>query len=91
MQFRARPAPPGFVSQNVGRRPDGVKGFILDGFPRNIVQAEALEEMLGDLRKPLEAVVLLNVDMGILFNRLTGSRRSIVGDEPGITRDRNYG
>ncbi len=63
----------GMIRERLGR-PDGVKGFILDGFPRNIVQAEALEEMLGDLRKPLEAVVLLNVDMGILFKRLTGRR-----------------
>jgi adenylate kinase len=55
-------------------KPDAAKGFILDGFPRNIVQAEALEKLLGDLRKPLEAVVLMNVEMGILFKRLSGRR-----------------
>jgi adenylate kinase len=55
-------------------QPDAAKGFILDGFPRNIAQAEALERMLGELRKPLEAVVLMNVDMSVLFKRLTGRR-----------------
>jgi adenylate kinase len=55
-------------------RPDAARGFILDGFPRNIAQAEALEKMLGELRTPLDAVVLLNLDLGILFKRLTGRR-----------------
>src|SRR6202789_226680 len=55
-------------------KPDAAKGFILDGFPRNIAQAEALKEMLGALGTPLEAVVLMNVDLGILFKRLTGRR-----------------
>jgi adenylate kinase len=55
-------------------KPDAQKGFILDGFPRNIVQAEALEELLKELGRPLQAVVLLNLDLGILFKRLTGRR-----------------
>jgi adenylate kinase len=53
---------------------DAAIGFILDGFPRNIVQADALGKLLGDLGKPLEAVVLLNLDLGVLFKRLTGRR-----------------
>jgi adenylate kinase len=53
---------------------DAAKGFILDGFPRNLTQADALEKMLGDIGRPLEAVVLLNLDLGILFKRLTGRR-----------------
>jgi adenylate kinase len=55
-------------------QPDAQKGFILDGFPRNIVQAEALETLLKELGQPLQAVVLLNLDLGILFKRLTGRR-----------------
>ncbi len=55
-------------------RPDAAKGFILDGFPRTIVQAEALQGMLADLGTPLDSVVLMNLDLGILFKRLTGRR-----------------
>jgi adenylate kinase len=55
-------------------RPDAVKGFILDGFPRNITQAESLEKMLKELGTPLESVVLLHLDLGVLFKRLTGRR-----------------
>jgi adenylate kinase len=56
------------------KQPDAAKGFILDGFPRNIVQAEALDTMLADMGTPLQAVVLLNLDLGILFKRLSGRR-----------------
>ncbi len=55
-------------------RPDAAHGFILDGFPRNIAQASALEQLLAELRQPLEAVVLMNLDIGVLFKRLTGRR-----------------
>ena len=55
-------------------RPDAAKGFILDGFPRNIPQAEALEKLLSQLNAPLESVVLMNLDLSILFKRLTGRR-----------------
>jgi len=56
------------------QQPDAAKGFILDGFPRNIAQAEALGTMLTDMGTPLQAVVLLNLDLGILFKRLSGRR-----------------
>lgn len=63
----------GMIRERIGR-PDAAKGFILDGFPRNIAQAEALEKMLGQIGTPLESVVLMNLDLGILFRRLTGRR-----------------
>jgi adenylate kinase len=64
----------GMIRERLGQ-PDAANGFILDGFPRNIAQADALQSVLRDLGKPLEAVVLLNVDLGILFKRLTGRRK----------------
>lgn len=54
--------------------PDTARGFILDGFPRTRVQADALVALLGELGQPLDAVVLLEVDPQELFRRLTGRR-----------------
>jgi adenylate kinase len=49
-------------------------GYILDGFPRNLAQAEALAALLADVGQPLDRAVLLNVDMDILMKRITGRR-----------------
>ena len=56
------------------RSPDSRKGFILDGFPRNIPQAQALDGMLRAISQPLDAAVLMEVDFDILMQRLTGRR-----------------
>ncbi len=53
---------------------DATNGYILDGFPRNIPQAEALDSMLSDLNQPLQGVVLLDVAFEELLQRLTGRR-----------------
>ena len=63
----------GMIRERIGR-PDAADGFILDGFPRNLAQAEALEKLLDELGTPLDSVVLMNLDMGVLFKRLTGRR-----------------
>jgi adenylate kinase len=55
-------------------RPDAARGFILDGYPRNVAQAEALSKLLAEMDQPLDAVVLMDVDTGVLFKRLTGRR-----------------
>jgi adenylate kinase len=59
-------------------QPDARGGFILDGFPRNLAQAAALEGVLAKLGQPLDAAVLMDVDHEILLKRLTG-RRSCSG------------
>ena len=56
------------------RHNDAKKGFILDGFPRNIIQAQALDSMLHNLNQPLDAALLLDVDFDALMQRLTGRR-----------------
>jgi adenylate kinase len=55
-------------------RPDASTGFILDGFPRTIGQAEALAQILKDLGQELEAVVYFDVSEAELLRRLTGRR-----------------
>lgn len=54
--------------------PDTRRGFILDGFPRNLAQAEALGPVLAGIGQALDAVVLLDVDLDILKKRITGRR-----------------
>lgn len=48
--------------------------FILDGFPRNLAQAHALDSMLGELNKPLQSVILIDLDQGVLLKRIVGRR-----------------
>jgi adenylate kinase len=47
-------------------------GFIFDGFPRTVAQAEALDKMLGDLQIPISGLVALDVEHNELVKRLLG-------------------
>jgi adenylate kinase len=63
----------GIIDERLGEA-DAGNGFVLDGFPRNIPQAEALDRMLQNRGTPLQAALLINVDVEVLIERLTGRR-----------------
>jgi adenylate kinase len=55
-------------------RPEMTNGFILDGFPRNLLQALTLDELLLEIGKPLDRVLLIDIDNDNLMERLVGRR-----------------
>src|SRR5439155_19938587 len=59
------------IDRRIGQ-PDCRKGFILDGFPRNVPQAKALDAMLAEHSLKLDHVILLEVDEAALVDRLSG-------------------
>jgi adenylate kinase len=63
----------GIVRERLGKN-DCEKGFLLDGFPRTVAQAQALEEILSDLDRKIDYVINIEVDKDILMERLTGRR-----------------
>lgn len=63
----------GIVRERLGKT-DCQRGFLLDGFPRTIAQAEGLEKILTDLNMPLDHVIYVDVPESKLQDRLTGRR-----------------
>jgi adenylate kinase len=63
----------GLVEERL-KQDDCKKGFILDGFPRNTVQAEALDKLLNDIKMPLDSALSVDVPKEDLMKRLTGRR-----------------
>jgi adenylate kinase len=63
----------GIVEERL-QKPDCVNGFILDGFPRTVAQADALKSMLYGAGKRIEHVVSIDVDKEELLGRITGRR-----------------
>ena len=61
-------------------------GWLLDGFPRTVPQAEALEPLLKELQQPIEAVVLLELDDAVLIERLLARGRA--DDNEAVIRNR---
>jgi adenylate kinase len=73
------------IAERLGQ-PDCRQGYLLDGFPRTIAQAEALDAMLAKKDTPLSVVLELRVPEDELFTRLSGRGRA--DDTPEVIRQR---
>jgi adenylate kinase len=71
-------------------QPDTRNGFILDGYPRNLAQAGALDKLLERLRQPMDLAVQLDVDTELLVERLAGRAKAEgrADDSPEAVRNR---
>jgi len=71
-------------------QPDTRNGFILDGYPRNLVQAAALDQLLERIRQPMDLAVQLEVGNDLLVDRLAGRAKAEgrADDSPDAVRNR---
>jgi adenylate kinase len=79
----------GMLEERLGKD-DARAGFVLDGYPRNLAQARALEQLLARLKQPVDIAVQLDVDTGLLVERIAG-RAALEGradDSPESVRNR---
>lgn len=72
----------GIVKERLSQADIKEKGFLLDGYPRNIDQVHTLDEVLTDIGAKLDAVINIEIDPSILVERLSGriiqDRKSVV-------------
>lgn len=66
----------GIIRERLSQPDVKERGFILDGFPRTIAQAEALDELLAEMELPLDKVIYLNVDDEEIVKRLLARGRA---------------
>jgi len=78
----------GIVADRI-EEPDARGGFILDGFPRTVAQAEALDRMLAQKGLKLDGVVEFKVDEGVLVERIVKRAREMEARGEAIRRDDN--
>jgi adenylate kinase len=79
----------GMLEERLGKD-DARAGFVLDGYPRNLAQARALDELLARLKQPVDVAVQLDVDTNLLVERIAG-RAALEGradDTPESVRNR---
>ena len=71
-------------------RADVAGGFILDGYPRNLAQADALDQLLARIGQPMDHAVQLDVDTDLLVDRLAGRAQAEgrADDNPESVRNR---
>ena len=79
----------GMLEERLGKD-DARAGFVLDGYPRNLAQARALDQLLARLQQPVDIAVQLDVDTALLVERIAG-RAALEGradDTPESVRNR---